>query len=73
MDGVFMYVKEMNLTYPNGVVESIPWENGEADTSRIERFLPVLLKEGESSENVLKPGESIKGYYRAKVKPTLPE
>lgn len=67
----FMYVKEMTVKYPNGIVEIIPWENGKADKSKIQRFLPAFLKEGESDKIELKPGESITGYYSAYNKATL--
>ena len=67
----FMFVKEMTVTYPNGIVETIPWENGKADKSKIQRFLPALLKEGESDKIELKPGESITGHYSAYQRPTF--
>ena len=67
----FMYVEEMTVTYPNGIVEVIPWENGKADKSKIQRFLPALLKEGESDKIELKPGESITGHYWAYNKATI--
>ena len=67
----FMYVEEMTVTYPNGIVEVIPWENGKADKSKIQRFLPALLKEGESDKIELKPGESITGHYWSYNKATI--
>lgn len=67
----FMFVKEMTVTYPNGIVETIPWENGKADKSKIQRFLPAFLKEGESDKIELKPGESITGHYSAYQRSTF--
>lgn len=67
----FMYVKEMTVTYPNGITETIPWENGKADKTRIQRFLPAFLKEGESDKIELKPGESITGYYSASLRTSV--
>lgn len=67
----FMFVKEMTVTYPNGIVETIPWENGKADKSKIQRFLPAFLKEGESDKIELKPGECITGHYSAYQRSTF--
>ena len=56
--------------YPvdNGIIEIIPWENGNTDKNNIQRFLPALLKDGESETISLKPGESIVGHYSASKK-----
>ena len=48
----------MTVVYPNGIIDIIPWENGNVDKKNIQRFLPALLKDGESETISLKPGES---------------
>ena len=49
----------MTVVYPNGIIDIIPWENGNVDKKNIQRFLPALLKDGESETISLKPGEKI--------------
>ncbi len=58
----------MTVVYPNGIIDIIPWENGNVDKKNIQRFLPALLKDGESETISLKPGESIVGHYSASKK-----
>jgi len=50
----------MTVVYPNGIIDIIPWENGNVDKKNIQRFLTALLKDGES--------ESIVGHYSASKK-----
>ena len=38
----------MTVVYPNGIIDIIPWENGNVDKKNIQRFLTTLLKDGES-------------------------
>jgi hypothetical protein len=38
----------MTVVYPNGIIDIIPWENGNVDKKNIQRFLTALLKDGES-------------------------
>ena len=64
----FLHVNDMTVVYPNGIIEVIPWENGNADKKNIQRFLPALLKDGEFETISLKPGESIVGHYSASKK-----
>lgn len=64
----FLHVNDMTVVYPNGIIEVIPWENGNVDKKNIQRFLPALLKDGESETISLKPGESIVGHYSASKK-----
>lgn len=45
----------MTVVYPNGIIDIIPWENGNVDKKNIQRFLPALLKDGESETISLKP------------------
>ena len=59
----FLNVNDMTVVYPNGIIDIIPWENGNVDKKNIQRFLPALLKDGESETISLKPGESIVGHY----------
>ena len=61
----FLNVNDMTVVYPNGIIDIIPWENGNVDKKNIHRFLPALLKDGESETISLKPGESIVGHYSA--------
>lgn len=58
----------MTVVYPNGIIDIIPWENGNVDKKNIQRFLPALLKDGESETISLKPGESIVEHYSASKK-----
>lgn len=58
----------MTVVYPNGIIDIIPWENGNVDKKNIQRFLTALLKDGESETISLKPGESIVGHYSARKK-----
>lgn len=58
----------MTVVYPNGIIDIIPWENGNVDKKNIQRFLTALLKDGESETISLKPGESIVGHYSASKK-----
>ena len=58
----------MTVVYPNGIIDIIPWENGNVDKKNIQRFLPALLKDGESETISLKPGERIVGHYSASKK-----
>ena len=58
----------MTVVYPNGIFDIIPWENGNVDKKNIQRFLPALLKDGESETISLKPGESIVRHYSASKK-----
>lgn len=67
----FLNVNSMTVVYPNGITEIIPWENGNADKKNIQRFLPALLKEGDSEKISLKPNESIIGHYSASKKMEL--
>ena len=46
----------MTVVYPNGIIDIIPWENGNVDKKNIQRFLTALLKDGES--------ETRRKYYR---------
>ena len=64
----FLNVNDMTVVYPNGIIDIIPWENGNVDKKNIQRFLPALLKDGESETISLKPGESIVGHYSASKK-----
>ena len=64
----FLNVNDMTVVYPNGIIDIIPWENGNVDKKNIQRFLPALLKDGESETISLKPGESIVGHYSARKK-----
>lgn len=61
----------MTVVYPNGIIDIIPWENGNVDKKNIQRFLPALLKDGESETISLKRGESIVGHYSASKKNTF--
>lgn len=67
----FLNVNDMTVVYPNGIIDIIPWENGNVDKKNIQRFLPALLKDGESETISLKPGESIVGHYSASKKNTF--
>lgn len=58
----------MTVVYPNGIIDIIPWENGNVDKKNIQRFLTTLLKDGESETISLKPGESTVGHYSARKK-----
>ena len=51
----FLNVKDMTVVYPNGIIDIIPWENGNVDKKNIQRFLPALLKDGESETISLNP------------------
>ena len=64
----FLNVNDMTVVYPNGIIDIIPWENGNVDKKNIQRFLPALLKDGESETISLKPGESIVGHYSVSKK-----
>lgn len=64
----FLNVNDMTVVYPNGIFDIIPWENGNVDKKNIQRFLPALLKDGESETISLKPGESIVRHYSASKK-----
>ena len=64
----FLNVNDMTVVYPNGIIDIIPWENGNVDKKNIQRFLPALLKDGESETISLKPGESNVGHYSASKK-----
>lgn len=64
----FLNVNDMTVVYPNGIIDIIPLENGNVDKKNIQRFLPALLKDGESETISLKPGESIVGHYSASKK-----
>lgn len=64
----FLNVNDMTVVYPNGIIDIIPWENGNVDKKNIQRFLPALLKDGESETISLKPGESIVVHYSASKK-----
>ena len=44
----FLNVNDMTVVYPNGIIDIIPWENGNVDKKNIQRFLTALLKDGES-------------------------
>ncbi|MFT3951719.1 MAG: PKD domain-containing protein [Oscillospiraceae bacterium] len=61
----FSKVNDMQLTYPNGIIEAIPWNGGSPDKAKTERFLPALLTGDESDGITLKPGESINGTFTA--------
>lgn len=67
----FLNVNDMTVVYPNGIIDIIPWENGNVDKKNIQRFLPALLKDGEFETISLKPGESIVGHYSASKKNTF--
>lgn len=45
----------MTVVYPNGIIDIIPWENGNVDKKNIQRFLTALLKDGESETISLNP------------------
>ena len=64
----FLNVNDMTVVYHNGIFDIIPWENGNVDKKNIQRFLPALLKDGESETISLKPGESIVRHYSASKK-----
>ena len=51
----------MTVVYPNGIIDIIPWENGNVDKKNIQRFLTTLLKDGESETISL-------GHYSARKK-----
>jgi chitodextrinase len=65
----FLDVSEVKLFLPNGVIETIPWENGRALYNRREEFLPALLEDGADIVSMaLMPGESIMGYFTSTTK-----
>ena len=38
----FLNVNDMTVVYPNGIIDIIPWENGNVDKKNIQRFLPAF-------------------------------